>query len=102
MIAVGKINNVILSVGEMEYWDNGYPIVGGIAYDPEDILLFDVEEVPFDYNAYKYCYSEDAGFYKNPKYVEPNPYGIPDELVERIKNDAITEVEEAVLNGTDE
>lgn len=91
MIAVGKINNVILSVGEMEYWDNGYPIVGGIAYDPEDILLFDVEEVPSDYSTYKYCYSESEGFYKNPKYIEPNPYGIPDELVERIKNDAIAD-----------
>ena len=30
---------------------------------------------------------------------EPNPYGVPDDIVEQIKNDAITEVEEAVLSG---
>ena len=101
MIAVGKINNVVLSFGELEYWDNGYPIVGGVAYDPKDVLLFDVD-VPQDYTAGKYCYTAELGFYINPKYSEPNPYGISDELVEQIKNDAITEIEEAVVNGTDD
>ena len=102
MIAVGKMNNVILSIGEVTYWDNGYPIVGDIAFCPDDILLFDVDEIPSDFEDYKYCYTVEDGFYRNPKYVEPNPYGISDELLEQIKNDAITEVEEAVLNGIDE
>lgn len=102
MIVIGKKNNVILSVGEMAYWDNEYPIVGGIAFCPDDVLLFDVKELPPDFDTYKYCYTEEAGFYKNPKYVIPNPYGIPDELVEQIKDDAVAEIEEAVINGTDE
>ncbi|WP_207708624.1 hypothetical protein [Emergencia sp. 1XD21-10] len=47
----------------------------------------------------KHCYTETEGFYKNPDYVEPNPYGIPDELVEQIKNDTIAQVQEGVING---
>lgn len=30
-----------------------------------------------------------------------NKYGITDELLEQIKNDTVTEIEEAVINGTD-
>lgn len=31
-----------------------------------------------------------------------NPYHIPDETLVRIKDDTVTEIEEAVINGTDE
>ena len=101
MIAIGIRDNVVLSAGELTYWDNGYPIIGGIAYAPEDILMVEVD-TPDDFEPLRYCYTESDGFYRNPKVKDPNPYGIPDELVEQIKNDAITEVEEAVINGTDE
>lgn len=100
MIAIGIRDNVVLSAGELTYWDNGYPIIGGIAYAFEDILMVEVD-VPDDFEPLRYCYTENDGFYRNPKVKDPNPYGIPDELVEQIKNDAITEVEEAVINGTD-
>ena len=68
---------------------------------PDGIIIGEVDSVPKEVEIGKYCYTPEDGFYVNPNYKEPNPYGIPDYLVEQIKNDAITEVEEAVTNGTD-
>ena len=50
---------------------------------------------------------EDGRFFHNGVELKQNPfedepYGLPIELTMRIKDDAITEIEEAVLNGTDE
>ena len=98
----------VLAVGTFkEYWPNGYPIItdengNDIAYPTDFTTMYEDVEVPEGVEVEKYCYTPESGFYENPDYVEPgNPYSIPDELLEQIKNDAIIEVEEAVTNGTD-
>lgn len=89
-----------------EYWPNGYPIItdasgNDCAYPTNFTTMHEVEDIPEDVVPEKYCYTPEDGFCKNLDYVEPNPYGIPEELVDRIKNDAISEVEQEVTNGTD-
>lgn len=44
-------------------------------------------------------FTEEEGFTYEYEKKPDNPYGIPDDLVTRIKDDAITEVQEAVKNG---
>lgn len=79
---------------------NGYIWIKtpNIAY-PNDLYVAysEVTEVPEDAIS-KYCYDTFNGFYLNPNYVQANPYGIADDLLERIKNDTIAEVQE-VTNG---
>ena len=107
MIVVNKADGRIVSIGSLKgYWPNGYPIITDsaghdCAWPPTFSELHDVE-VPKGVVPEKYCYSTSRGFYENPVYAETNPYGISNELLETIKNDTIAEVEEAVLNGTDE
>lgn len=43
-----------------------------IAYGPDEkINMFEVEEIPENIQAYKYCYTKEQGFYINENYVEP-------------------------------
>ena len=96
--------NIVLDVcADIEYLDNGYPCNSEtkVSYVVGFVNVNVVDEIPDGVERIKYCYTPAEGFYKNPNYVEPSKYGIPDALVEQIKNDAIAEVEEAVLNGTD-
>lgn len=96
-------SNIILDIFEhLAYQDNGYPmnLDTRTAYVSSFVDVYENVNVNERVVPHKYCYTPEAGFYINENYVEPNPYGIPDELVAQIKNDAITEVEEAVLNGT--
>lgn len=99
--------SILIAIGTFkEYWDNGYPIItdsngNDCAYPTNDTTMHEVDSVPDCVEPEKFCYSTDAGFYENPNYIEPKPYGIPDDLVEKIKNDAISEVEQEVTNGTD-
>lgn len=58
-----------------------------------------VSNTPDDLIPSKYCYTENDGLYINPNYTEPNPYGIPDELLEQIKNDTVEEIRQEVLNN---
>lgn len=97
----------LIAVGTFkEYWDNGYPIItdkdgNDCAYPSDFTTMHEVSSLPEGVIPDAYCYTSEEGFYKNPDYVEPNPYGLPDEILSQIKDDAIAEVEEAVLNGTD-
>ena len=107
MILIQTQDNVIIRIAEsVEYDHRNYPYidVNGFreCYAVPSHVVREVAEVPEEVTTEKYCYTPEDGFYIRPGYVEPNGYGIPDDLVERIKNDAITEVEEAVTNGTDE
>ena len=55
-----------------------------------------IEDVPTEY---KEIVAEAVEFIKN--IPEPNKYGIPFDLLLQIKDDTVTEIEEAVINGTD-
>lgn len=100
-------SNRLLAVGVLkEYWPNGYPVItdeygNNCAYPTDSTSVYEVE-VPEGVKREKNCYTPEKGFYENPNWAEPNPYGISDELVAQIKNDTIAEIEEAVINGTDE
>ena len=85
-----KESNVVAAIGNgLAYQSNGYPVLTekNIAYVPEHFAVNEVAEVPDGIEEHKYCYTQENGFYKNPNYTEPNPYGIPDEVVNRIIND---------------
>ena len=104
-IITGKRDNDVKGYGaSVTYLENGYPYIEELqtAYIPDEVQILEIDSVPEEVEIGKWCYTEEDGFYSNPMWIEPNPYGIPDSLVEQIKNDAIAEVEEAVLNGTDE
>lgn len=69
-----KINNVILSIcKKVDYMENGYPIdvYRNIAYPDDTSFVYDVDDVPNMVSEFKYCYTEENGFYKNEKYTEP-------------------------------
>lgn len=101
-IAVAKDTNVFIGrSATLAYWDNGYPLFPDLnrAYIPETTEIYTVDTIPGDVAEYKCCYTPVAGFYENANYKEPNTYGIPDELLQRIKDDAVAEIEEAVANA---
>ena len=88
---------------EMEYQANGYPCLLNEKGPTPDggVDVKEVTELPEYVEPMKYCYTEEDGFYENPNYIEPpeNPYGIPDELVEQIKNNTVEEIRQEVLNN---
>lgn len=101
-IIVDRISHVLVDFDtEVEYMSNGYPrlVNKDIAFVADDVEVCTGVDIPENVVVGKYCYTAENGFYENPDYVEPNPYGIPDELVEQIKNDTIAQVQEGVING---
>ena len=101
-IITGKQDKDVKGYGSaVTYLENGYPYILEMdtAYIPDDVKIDEIESIPEEVEIGKWCYTQDDGFYTNPLWIEPNQYGIPDKLVEQIKNDAITEVEEAVINA---
>lgn len=102
-VITSKESNIVINYGnQLDYMSNGYPrlVVENIAFPTHMVNVYEVDSMPETIEPEKYCYTPGDGFYENPQHLEPVGYGIDDELVEQIKNDAITEVEEAVLNGT--
>lgn len=102
IVITSKPQNDIAEIGETyELETTGDPYIPelNVAYSLSAFDYYEVESVPEDVEPSKWCYTPQDGFYKNKEYAEPNPYGLDPDLVERIKNDAITEVEEAVINA---
>ena len=100
-------NNVVFNYGETiecGTWENDptmetYRIKNGENYQYAviaDFGLYKVDSLPEDFEPNKYCYTETNGFYINPNYVELKQYGIPDELLQQIKDDTIQEVQDSV------
>ena len=98
-------NIVLDSSDTIEYQPNNYPVVRpgtayALAYYPNGIEVVEVESIPEDFVPKKYLYTDNS-FVLNPEYTEPNKYGISDELLEQIKNDTITEVQQEVNTNAD-
>lgn len=92
--AVTKTGNSNLGV-----WSNGYPVLieENIAFPTDSVNIYQNIAVSEEIknNQYKYCYTEEQGFYENPNYVEPDPtntYGIPDETYHAIIDDYTAEL----------
>ena len=68
-----------------------------IAYGPDEKNnVYEVEEVPQEVVANKYCYTEEKGFYKNENYKEPEPSD-----AQKIKDlqDEVTNLQLALLEA---
>ena len=104
IIITDKQTHQIIEVGnEIQYMENGYPLLVDkqVYFSVEDVDVYESDSEPEDVSPSKYCYTEEAGFYLNPDYEEPNPYGIPDELVEQIKYDTVEEIRQEVLRDAE-
>ena len=64
-----------------------------------DFGLHEVESMPADFEANKYCYTEAEGFYINPEWIEPNPYGIDDTTYNNIIDDYTSSITTEVANS---
>lgn len=109
MYVVTEVNtNRVLVAGELKgYWENGYPIIADTigaecAYPHHVASIHIVDSIPEDFMPDAYSYTEEEGFYKTPGWEQANKYGVPVEVLEQIKDEAILEVEQEVQNGTDE
>ena len=104
VITSKPLNNISAMGSSYSLEESGDPYIPelNVAFSLSAFEYYEVDNVPEEIVESKWCYTPADGFFPNPNYQEPNEYGIPDELVTRIKNDAVTEIEEAVLNGTDE
>ncbi|NBH61561.1 hypothetical protein D1155_07855 [Anaerotruncus sp. 80] len=101
-IIVDRISRVLVDFDtEVEYMRNGYPrlVNKDIAFVADDIEVFTGVDIPENVVAGKYCYTEEDGFYLNPDYEEPNPYGLTDEQYNEIVDSVIAQVQEGVING---
>lgn len=96
MYVITMSENGVVGIGEvLDYMEEtGYPrlVNENVAFVPNAITIYENVEVSEEIknNCFKYCYTPEQGFYKNPNYVEPDPantYGIPDELFNQIKSD---------------
>ena len=67
-------NDVVFYMSEsLDYQSNGNLLVDNGALAIAKVLVkdvFEVEEVPSEVEAQKYCYTEEKGFYKNENYKE--------------------------------
>lgn len=85
IIGMGDEINRTLDDGTIFLSENlGYRVIGQ--------NLYEIDSVPEEVEADKYCYTPEAGFYPNPEWEEPNKYGVPDETVQAIKDDTIMDL----------
>lgn len=65
-------NDVIFHISEtLDYQSNGNYLVdnGKLAIPPVLVKeMFEINEIPAEVEAYKYCYTKEKGFYENEKY----------------------------------
>lgn len=75
MFVITNVNsNEIFMMGDkLDYMENDYPrlVNENVAFPTEMVNVYEVNEVPSNVVAVKYCYTSEDGFYKNPHYVEP-------------------------------
>ena len=101
-IITGRLNDVIFATGrQLDYMENGYPrlVEENRAFIKEDVNVYSTDSVPSHIAPVKYCYTREEGYYENPGYIEMNKWGLPEETVQAIKDEAITEVQKGVANG---
>lgn len=98
-IATSKNENVVVGNGNtVDYLSNGYPRIVEIdtAFVPEFFNIVEVDSVPEDIKPHKYCHTDEKGFYQNPKWEEPNQYGISNTLLHKIQSDSMQQLQEEI------
>lgn len=102
-IITRKADNAILAVDALlKYWDNGYPVIGKseIAYVLDEVNVYESVDIEISEEqcSMKYCYTPESGVYKNEQYIEPNPYGVPADVLNTIIDDYTLDlIEQGVL-----
>lgn len=107
VITIKENNNVVGIAEDMHngernlyYWDNGYPAIKSTkeAWISEQVDVYqNVDNVPDDkyLKAGKYKYTSEDGFTINSDWVAPdetNTYGIPDEVLAKIRQDTLDSI----------
>ena len=96
VIVIDKRTNVFLNHDNkgVKYLSNGYPclIDKNIAFPTEMVDIYEDVTIPEGVTPNKYCYTPTDGFTVNPNYVEPNKYGLPNELLNTIQADYTEEL----------
>lgn len=74
-VITNKRNEIISSGSACEIFPiNGNYIVDGIQFIKDEVNVNEVESIPNYCEEFKYCYTEEKGFYPNPNYHEPTVY----------------------------
>lgn len=96
-IITEKESCIVREVAEtVQKIDNNIFKCGSIIYSAELFNCFENVETLDEITPFKYYYTPEQGFYKNPNWVEPdtsNTFGIPDDVYMAIKEQAIQEVQ---------
>lgn len=70
---VTSTDGVIMAAShEVKFWDNGYPVLNGIAYALNNVHFYEgvqTDMKPEDV-VNKFCYTKEKGFYENANYRE--------------------------------
>lgn len=87
-------NRIVMMGKDLDYMENGYPrlINENVAFPVEMVNVHRVEYLPEDIEPERHCYTPEAGFFENPNWVEPNKYGIPDDLLRSIQDDTVADL----------
>lgn len=107
MYIITNQKNVIIHISEtIGYQNNGNVLVDNDTLAIAKMLVkqvYEVDEIPDDIVEYKYCYSDDKGFYKNSEYVEPRQDEEISKRLDNLENDvtnnqlAITDLYESMV-----
>lgn len=91
-------NEVLMWDIEVDYLMNGYPrlVNKNTAFPREMVNVIVLDSIPDEVKEMKYCYTKKQGFYLNPDWSEQSKYGIPNDLLEQIKQDQINEITKGV------
>lgn len=95
IIIVNKTDHVFMAFGKkLDYMSNGYPrlIDENVAFPTEMVDIYENVTIPEGVEPNKYCYTPADGFTVNSNYVEPNKYGLPNELLNTIQADYTAEL----------
>ena len=95
IIITNKTDHVFMAFGKkLDYMSNGYPrlVDENIAFPTEMVDIYEDVTIPEGVEPNKYCYTPTDGFTVNPNYVEPNKYGLPNELLNTIQADYTEEL----------
>ena len=90
-------NSLSVSIVESVSVQDGVLIGDGMKYDAERFHAYEIGVMPGDYSVGRYVYMGGRGFVRNPEYVEPNKWNLPNEVIEEIKNEGLREIQQEVV-----
>lgn len=101
-ILVYNENHAVVDIGSEVIMEHGNYVVADnrTAYPTQTCTLYETD-VSEGICPQKYCYTPSEGFYPNPTWEEANKWDLPNSIVQEIKDAAIGEVQQEVINNAD-